>query len=196
MVEKKTGKRAKTVDKWKRKKLFSILAPRIFDRKEIAETPALKEKQVIGRTIVLTLDKLTGNRMQRHIDVKFKVMNVAGLKAETEIMGHEIKGSYLGRIVRRRRSKIVSTNIVSTKDNVRMKIIAMALTARKAERRKEKAIRRLMSEEITKSALKNSKEEMIEEMLSSALGTRIFRKARKIAVLKRVEILKSRILRG
>ena len=44
-------KRKKTVDKWKKKKWFKIIAPKQFNEVVLGETPAEKETQVINRVV-------------------------------------------------------------------------------------------------------------------------------------------------
>ena len=136
----KSGKR--TVDKWKRKKWFKIFAPKDFDKKEIGETPAEKEKHVLGRTILVNLGILTGERQKRHITLTFKINDLKGQQAFTEIVKHEISGSYLNRMVRRKMSKIEAVQTVTTKDGKKIKIKTIALSQKKLNRKQETVIRK------------------------------------------------------
>ena len=49
--EKKQVVKKKTVDKWKKKTWFTIIAPKEFDRKEIGTTVSEKPQSVMGRVI-------------------------------------------------------------------------------------------------------------------------------------------------
>ncbi len=185
----------KTMDKWKKKKWFEILAPKSFDEKKIGETPAEKNTLLIGRTVVMSLDNLTGQRKQRSIKVKFKIKSAQESKAFTEIVGHEIDHSYIRRLSRRRQSKIDLITKVKTKDRKNVAVTAVCL-AQKTERAKEKRIRKLMEKIIVEEAGKNEFGKLIQEFLFGVTTSKILKQAREIAKIKRIEIVKSKLLEG
>ena len=190
----KSGKR--TVDKWKRKKWFKIFAPKDFDKKEIGETPAEKEKHVLGRTILVNLGILTGERQKRHITLTFKINDLKGQQAFTEIVKHEISGSYLNRMVRRKMSKIEAVQTVTTKDGKKIKVKTIALSQKKLNRKQETVIRKEIIARIDKSAKKRDFAPLFQLIVFGVLASKIFKELKTIAPLKRVEIVKSAVLEG
>ncbi len=195
-MAKKTIKRSKTVDKWKTKKWFTLVAPKIFNLKELGTTPTQKPKNLENRVIEKTLDQLTGNRKLKHVTIRMKVKEIQELKAYTQIVGHEIKGSYIARMVRRRKSKIDSVLTVFAKNGEKIRITATTLCNIKLKSKKETDIRKIMEEEIIKLTKEKNYENFVGDLLSGELSSNIFKRIKSIAPIKRVEIIKSRIISG
>lgn len=191
-VRKTSDKR--TIDKWKKKKWYTIVAPKEFDSKEIGETPVEKIKLLEGRIINSNLGDLTAQRQKRHISISFKINKVEGLKAYTTLVGHQTNISYLGRVIRRRSSKIETVQNVTTKDKKTVKIKTVAITARRAKNRQKTAIRHMMVDLVSKAAKKKEYSQFMQEVIFGAVSSKIFNDAKKIFPLKRVEIVKSRII--
>jgi small subunit ribosomal protein S3Ae len=197
MAEQKgKAKGKRTADKWKRKKWFKIFAPPEFDRKEIGETPADKEKNLLGRTVKTTLGELTGERQKRHVVLKFRVNDVKGTQAFTEIVQHEIHHIYMNRMVRRRMSKIEAVQVSTTKDKKKVRIKTVALSQKKLNRKQETAIRNAIIKSIEKSAGKKDFSPLIQLIVFGVLASKLFKDLKKIAPLRRVEIVKSVVLEG
>lgn len=189
VVVKKSG-----FEKWKKKKWFKIFSPKEFGEKEIGETVAEKPKSVIGRKIKVSLGDLTGQKIQRHIVVFFKVSDVQGDKASTSFFGHEINPSYMGRLLRRRISKIEVVPTVQTKDGRKVRVKAVVVTSKKANAKQETSIRHLMIDRIEKGALKKDLSEFNQELLFGTISLKIFKDAKRIIGIKRTEIVKSTCL--
>lgn len=186
----------KTVDKWKKKKWFELIAPKIFEGKTIGETPAEKPALVIGRTAQLSIGELTGQRKLRHIAARFRVKEVRESKAFTEIIGFEVNNSYLRRMIRRRMSKIESIVTGTTKDAKKLRVTAIAISSRRLEKRKEKEIRKVIKETIEGEIPQKNLEQLLQEMIFGLITSRIIKKAKGIDRLKRVEITKARVMEG
>jgi len=192
--KKKPVKKAKSVDKWKKKLWYTIVAPPEFDRKIIGETVAEKPKNIIGRTIFVDLGQLSGQRQKRHISVLFKVEKVEGNNASTIALGHEIGHGFLNRLVRRRMSKVETTQAIKTSDEKTVKVKSLALSVRKLSRKQEAAVRKKMVEIIEKGSEKKPFSQLSQEMIFGVTASKLFKQLSKIAPLKRVEITKSRVL--
>jgi len=182
MVEKK--KTRKTVDKWKKKKWFNITASRIFNKKALGEIPGEKPKNILGRTLMIGLDLLTGQRAKRDVKITFKVNDVQGQNASTFISRFEVNRSTLGRTIRRRSSKVSVVEKIPVKGGD-ARITLIAITGRKATTKQKTGIRMVM-----KDALKelNGKdfEELTKELLFGSLTTNVFKESKKICLMKKV----------
>ena len=186
---------AKTIDKWKRKKWFKIFAPNSFDKIEIAETPAEKPEQVLGRTIKVNVRSLTGQIKKSHIELVFRVNDVQGLNASTEIAGMQVKPETLRRIVRRRNSKIDLVQDSQTKDKKKAHFKTTIVTLKKIERKKKTIIRHKIREEVEKLAMEKNFEELVQEIIFGNALTAIFNSVKNIAGIKRIEIMSARQLK-
>ena len=192
--KKPVAKKTPQIDKWKKKKWFKIHASPEFDKRVIGETPAEKTKQLEGRKINASLGELTNQRQKRHITVKFRVKEIAGQDTFTELIGHEINTSYIGRMVNRRNSKMETVQSIPTKEDEKIKIKAVTISARKLEKDQETAIRKIMVSRIEKEVRKKAVGQVLQEIIFGVLAAKVFKDAKKIAPLKRVEITKSEIV--
>ncbi|HKZ47877.1 MAG TPA: 30S ribosomal protein S3ae, partial [Thermoplasmata archaeon] len=67
MAEKPRASARKVKDKWKAKAWYSILAPEMFNRQVVGETPAEDPGKVTGRVAEITVQDLTGDFAKMHI---------------------------------------------------------------------------------------------------------------------------------
>jgi small subunit ribosomal protein S3Ae len=189
------AKKRTTVDKWKKKKWFTIIAPKIFDRKKLGETPAENSKVVVGRTVEIPLNELSEQPGLRHIKVKFQIFKVEGDKAYTKLIGHEVSSAHMNRIVRRRRSKIDAIIDVKTKDKVNVRVNVAAIATAKIERRKEKAVRKKIFEIVEKAAKQNNFDQFMQQLLFGVIGAEIVKSVKNISTMRRVEIVKTKLIK-
>jgi len=193
---KKVIKKSRTVDNWKKKQWFNIIAPNEFDRKVLGETVAEKPKNLVGRILKVDLGQLTGQRQKRHISVLFRVDRVEGNNAECITVGHDTSQGFLNRLVRRRMSKIEQVQEIETSDARKVKVKSFALSVRKLSKSQEADMRKALVELIAKSTEKKGFAQVSQEIIFGATASKIFKQLSKIAPLRRVEIVKSKLLEG
>ena len=70
-------------DKWRNKTWYEVHAPSYFENVEIALSPAMDEKGILGRVFETTLYDITDDFTKSHITLKFQVNDVKGDKAYT-----------------------------------------------------------------------------------------------------------------
>ena len=186
----------KTVDKFKRKKWYSLLAPKTFENKPMGQTPAEKSGLVVGRIVKVSVDDITGQRKLRHITAKFRVKEVKGESAFTEIIGFEVNHSYLRRMIRRRISKIDAFVTATTKDGRKVRATVVAISSRKMEKKKEKAVRKIINETLSSEIPKNNFDQLIQEMIFGVMSAKIIKNAKDIDRLRKLEIIKARLMEG
>ena len=148
----------RTTDKWKKKKWFTIYAPKLFDQKEIGETVAEKPETLINRVINLSARELTGNPKKQHVTLYFKIFDVQGLKAYTKLVGHEVNTNFLKRSIRRRSSKMETNQVVNLKEGQKARVKTIAISFNKFARIKETAVRKIMIEKIAYASKKRNSE--------------------------------------
>jgi ribosomal protein S3AE len=180
----KSGARRRTVDKWKKKKWFFIKASKIFDGKVLAETPAEKPINLVGRTLKVTLDKLTGQRMKRDVTVNFKTFDVQGQNINTKISQFSLSKSSLGRIVRRGNSKVMVAEKVSVVGgNARITLIL--ITVRKATSAQKTGLRKVLKNNLDSFKEKDF-EDVVKELMLGKLTSSIQKEAESICMVKKV----------
>lgn len=183
-----TRQKSAVVDKWKKKKKYIINASKHVGSIELGETVAEKPEQVIGRTIKVNLGTITNQARKKNVDVTFKVKDVQGTNANTELSGFELKSSYLRRLFRRRSSKIEAVQYVVTKDKRKIKVKTVIVTARKVQREKRKDVRRMIEDLISKLANENSLENFFGIILEKDIFAQVHNEMKKIVAVKKSEI--------
>ena len=122
-------KKGKGVDKWRKKKYFSILAPKMFQERELGQTIAYDANSVNGRRITTNLMVLLGNIKKQQVDMTFVVNKVQGDKGFTRVEKYEILPAAIKRKVRRYRDRLDESFVCVTKDNKSVRMKPMVMTA-------------------------------------------------------------------
>ena len=191
--KKKVIQKRTTLDKWKRKKWYKIVAPAEFNKAELGETIVEKPKNLMGRTIRANLGDLSSQKTKRHITVSFQIDNVEGQQASTTIVGHEINPSFMIRLTRRRTSKMEVVQTIETSGDKKLRIKTVALSMRKLAAKQETVIRNQIREEVEKNCSKRNYEQLMQELVFGSLAAKLFKHIKKIAPIKRLEIVKSQL---
>jgi len=182
----------KGIDKWKKKKWFSIQAPEALDRTVLGQTPAEKPELLKGRIVRVNARDLGRPTKRSHLDLYFKIIDVQAQNALTQWIGLEAKPGAIKRLIRRRSSKIETSQIVQTKDNqsVRVKLLAIGLNKMAASQ--ETAVRNTLTAEMKKIAQAKPLEQLLGEIVYGNIPGQLNQSIRKIAPVKKLEVLKAR----
>ncbi|MEA3190994.1 MAG: small subunit ribosomal protein S3Ae [Thermoplasmata archaeon] len=184
----------RTKDRWKSKQWFKVTAPASFNNTVLAETLADEAPKLQGRTVEVTLTELTGDMKQMHIKLSFQVTDVQDLNARTQFVGHTMTSDYIRRLTRRGNSKIPAVFDLQTKDGSRVRVKPFAVTDRRCQTTQAQEIRRIMGALLTESAEKNNLSGFLADVLMGDLTNRMFKEARKVHPVRRIEIAKSEMM--
>lgn len=191
MAEKKT----KVVDKWKMKSWYTIVAPEIFDSKEVGQLVSSDEANLMDRRVKVGLGELTGSFSQStaYSALYFRVKEVRGKSAHTIFIGHELAPGYVRTLARRRRSIMNQVDDVTTKDGVQLRIKSMCVSGLRVSEAVRADVRQAISETVRAIAKNTDFNTLVQEMVFGKLSAKIFNSIKKIGPLKRVEIRKSEV---
>jgi len=190
------SKKPKIIDKWKAKKWYSVVAPSMFDNKEIAEVVATEESNLLNRIVSASLMDL-GVAGAGHggmfTKLKFRIKEVKGNTAYTRIIGHMMASSFLKTLARRGKSLIHYVVDEKTKDDetVRMKMIAV--TGARVSMNTKKNIRATIEKEIRELVKENTYDKLMEDIVYGRATSKLFQKLKKITMMRRVEIRKTEL---
>jgi small subunit ribosomal protein S3Ae len=194
MAEKKTRAAARKIkDKWKAKGWYNLLAPEMFNKQLLGETPADTADKLIGRVTEVTVQDLTGDFSKMHIKLQFRVHHVQGQDALTQFVGHDMTSDYIRRLTRRKRTRTDLTVDVTTKDAWRIRVKPMAITDRRIQSSKQRAIRAIMAKVVADGAAKQSVGEFVKGVISGELAKAIAIGCKPIHPVSRVEVRKSEV---
>ena len=108
--------------KIKKKVWYQISAPKQFEYTIIGETPVYDPSEMMGKTLSHSLMNLLNDPKKQNVSINFKVTQVDGNKAMTQIIGFKIANSSLKRFVRRNSEKIDLSFSCETSDNVTIRV--------------------------------------------------------------------------
>lgn len=189
---------ARTVkDKWRSKHWFKVRAPGLFGHAEIGETMASEPEQVVGRTLELTLQEVSGGADigKAHIKLRFQIERVSAENvAESRFIGHELTSDYVRRLARRKRSKIDTSLPVTTKDGVEIILKPVAVGEQRLQTRLRAELRAKLRSLLTEEAAQKTAPEFVREMLQGELGKLLSHGLKTLYPLKKIEIRSSIVL--
>lgn len=184
----------KVKDKWKAKEWYKIHAPRMFNEAEIGETPSADPEFVLGRTVEVTVQDLTGDFSKMHIKLRFKVVSVDGSDAKTAFIGHDLTSDYVRRLTRRRKTKTDHVVDIVTKDGFTYRIKTMSIAERRIQSSQEDGMRRIIGETLVQIGQEKTLSEIVKDIVSGDLAKNLARACRVVIPIKRIEIRKSEVL--
>jgi small subunit ribosomal protein S3Ae len=170
------------------KKWFKVLAPKIFNSVEVGQTFSEEGKDLIGRKITVPLSRLMDDRGKQYVTVDLRISEIKGNSAETVVRSFKISRAHLVRYVRRRSSRIDSIDDVEAKDNKKMRVKSLLITAFKATRKQRYSLRKALSQEIRKELKEYTADAFLLAVSVGKLQMKIKKKLNKIYPIRYSEI--------
>ena len=190
----KGGSSRKVRDKWRAKEWYKVRAPRMFNEIEIGDTPSADPSNLIGRTVEVTVQDLTGDFSKMHIKLKFRVNEVDGHDAKTVFTGHDLTVDYVRRLTRRKKTKTDHVVDVTTKDDFKMRIKIMSIAEKRIQSSQEEAMRRIMGDTVKELSSEMTMADLVKNIISGDLARNVARACKIVIPIKRVEIRKTEVL--
>ncbi len=175
------------------KRWYTVMAPEMFDRAELGETPADEPEQVYDRTIQTTLGELQNDPSENNTKLTFQVSDVGSDTAYTDFIKHELTRDYLRSLTRRGTSKVDAFVTVLTTDDYRVQVQPVAYTTKSADHSQERAVRKTMVDIVEDAAEERTFEGLVDSIVEGRLSSAIYSEAKTIYPLRRVEIQKTRL---
>jgi len=127
----KKRRRGKVVDKWKAKTLYQVVAPDLFQGKELGYVAANEDSKLIDRVIRIGMSDVTGSfdELNMYTMLRFRITDVKGTHAYTSFDGHELSRAYVRTLTTRRHSLVDPVVDVITKDEVPVRVKGLIITA-------------------------------------------------------------------
>lgn len=178
---------SKAVDKRKRKKWVSINAPASFGSAELGESYVNSAQDLIGRNIRVNLASIMKVK-NSNVRIKFVANEVKEDKVITKAESYEILSNHVNRIVKKGKTKIDDSRVITTKDNVNCTIKTIIITKTKirgglAAILKSEAIKVIENEVKSKTF-----ENILEDAISFNLQKLLKDSLKKITPIQIVEI--------
>jgi len=178
----------------KAKLWYKVVSPEMFGRAPFGETIANDPERIVGRVVETTLGDLTNNFSKQNTKLKFRVDRVAGDSAYTKFLGHEMTTDYVRSLVKRRTSRIDSIVDVTTTDGYQVRIKPSCFTVKRARANQVKSIRELSRKVILEKSKSLDLNQLIQDVVQGKLSLEIYKEAKMIYPLRRVEVRKTEII--
>ena len=175
------------------KRWYTVVAPEMFDRAELGQTPADEPEQVYDRTIQTTLGELQNDPSENNTKLTFQITDVGSDTAYSEFIQHELTRDYLRSLTRRGTSKVDAFVTVLTTDDYRVQVQPVAYTTKSADHSQEHAIRKTMVDIVEEAAAERTFEGLVDSIVEGRLSSAIYGEAKTIYPLRRVEVQKTRV---
>lgn len=179
-------RRGKTVDKWKQKIKYKILAPEDYDYRELGTTVSSDPKNLTGRTIGVSMRDITGDKAKQYQNLVFELTKPEGKTVHTKFKKYIVAGRYLSSHVKEGTSKIESVEDVDISGTkIRAKVVIITKGYIKATQKKEimKRILRVLNRHE-----KDTPHGFVQSVITSKLGTEMYQNIKNISPIRRVEI--------
>jgi len=185
----------RTVDKWRRKTWYTILAPEYFGNTDIGHTITDEPEKLVGRIIETTLYDISGDFSLIHVKLRFKITQVDGTMAKTVCTGHEFTRDYIRALVRRKSSRIDGVFNIETQDGARLRLSCLVMSQRRCNSTQQHLTRKIMEEIVHKKASEMPFTAFIQQVVHGKIGSEIYNAAKKVYPIRRVEIQKTKVNR-
>jgi small subunit ribosomal protein S3Ae len=182
------------IKKLKGKESFTIIAPKIFNEREIGVTITSEPKNLIGRRVTFGLMELTNDISKYYMKFTFRIYKVDGNRALTKFDGSECLRDYISRMILRRVRRIDSIQDNTTKDGIKLRVKGLAITSRKIKSSVEKVVRKKIKEIIKNEVEGYTLDEFIKKVISDELKNKILTEIRKIYPARNFEFRKIEVL--
>jgi small subunit ribosomal protein S3Ae len=130
-----------------------------------------------------------GDVGKSHIKLRFQIERLAadGV-AEARFIGHELTSDFVRRLARRKRSKIDTSLVVTTKDGVALVLKPVAVGEQRLQTRLRAELRHRLRTLLTEEATQRTAPEFIREMLGGELSKLLAHGLKSLYPLKKIEI--------
>jgi len=191
----KPKKSRKTAEKKKAKDWYTVLAPQAFDSKELGEVITADEAKLINRIIPVSLMDITGKMSQANIytTLNFRIKEIKGKTAYTELIGHKLSPGYVRTLVRRRRTVLHTVRDLPTTDDRTVRVKLISVTRERISETMKKNLREVIEKELSEAAGKYGYYELMHEIINGRLSSKVFLRLRQITPMSKVEFGKTEL---
>jgi len=180
--------------KSKAKEWYPILAPKLFENKEIGRAMVTEPEQLIGRKVNVSLLELMNNFNKFYLKFTFKITKVNGTNAYADFVGSEVMRDYISRMVLKRVRRIDTVQNLETKDGRKVKVKSIAIISKKVKSSMEKIIRSQINEGLKREISDVNFDDFVIMLTTDELKGIILREARRIYPVRNFEIRKIEVL--
>lgn len=176
------------------KEWYAIVAPKLFDSRELGMAMVTEPEQLVGRKINISLLELMNNFNKFYMKFVFKIVKVEGTSAYAEFIGSEVLRDYISRMVLKRVRRVDTVQILETSDKRKITVKGLGIVSKKVKSSIEKIIRSHIKETLKKEIAAKSFDDFIISLTTDELKNYVLHEARKIYPIRNFEIRMTKVL--
>ncbi len=184
----------KTIDVWKTKQWYMVVAPKFLGEVHTTLTiPASEEATLLNRVISIPLKEVTRDISHLYFSVRLRVSEIKGKNAFTKFIGFSLAREYISTLVRRRRDALELHIPLKSKDGVEFQLSSLIVTSGTCSETQKKALRNVLAEELKKKSSASDFGDFIRSIMFQQLSAELHKTLSKIYPLKRIELIKAEL---
>jgi len=180
--------------KSKAKEWYSIIAPKLFENRELGRAMVTEPEQLVGRKINVSLLELMNNFNKFYMKFIFRITKVDGTNAYAEFAGSEVMRDYVSRMVLKRIRRIDTVQVLETKDKRKVRVKGLAIVSKKVKSSIEKIIRSHIREALEKEISQMNFDDFIMVLTTDELKNFVLHGARRLYPVRNFEIRKTEVV--
>ena len=173
---------------------YEVMAPEMFGGKQIGETLAADPKQLIGRTLNVSLMDISRNYSKFFVKLRIRIDSIDGNKASTKLVGHECMRERIYRMVQRHGRRVDAVQDVVTKDGAHVRVKTVFMLIKRVGGSTKNDTRKLAVDLIEEAAKKIKLEDFINSIIAGDLQHKLKKDCSKIYPVGSIEIHKTEIV--
>lgn len=185
--------KAKKLKGGMKKDWYKLIAPKIFNNRELGETPVVYPDQAKERSLEVALNELNPTAPKFYFKIFFKADSVEDKKINLKFTGHECSRDFIFRMVRKGLKRVDTRATTKTKDGKVIIMKSIATTIRRVPTSVKGSVRAKISEEMEKYASNNNLDDIIQSMITGEMQKDIKKKVSKVYPLRELEMRKSEV---
>mmetsp|Transcript_3766 Transcript_3766/g.2488 ORF Transcript_3766/g.2488 Transcript_3766/m.2488 type:complete len:261 (-) Transcript_3766:42-824(-) len=208
----KKGKGKKAVDAFSKKDWYDIKAPSAFQVRNVGKTLVTRSSGMRvateflkGRVVEANLADLNKDEDQNYRKIKLQIMDVQGKNCLCNFYGMDMTTDKIRSLVKKWQTTIECAVDVTTTDGYKLRMFCIAFTKKRQNQLKKttyaqtaqiKAIRKKMTDIMTKEATTVDLKELVRKFIPNSIGTQIEQACQCLYPLKDVYIRKVKTLKA
>ena len=148
-----------------KKRWYAVQAPVVFNTVLFGETLAADPESLSGRRIKTNLGTVLRATKKQNVEVCFKITEVQGNTCMTELVSMEILPPHVRRLVKRAKKRVDDSFLVTTKDNVKVRLKPLLLVKDNVQHSLLTSLRFISRDFFTKIAQETSFNEFVNKVL-------------------------------
>lgn len=171
-----------------KKRWYILQAPQLFGNIPFGETPAAEPETLTGRCVRTSLSNIIKGSKKQEVELCFKVTEVKGSECHTELVSMEILPQHIRRIVKRAKKRVDDSFVVTTKENIHVRLKPLLLVRENVQHSLLTALRKRMIDYFFTVAKEMEFNDLVNKVISGEIQRDLRMNLKKVYPVAAVEM--------